>query len=86
MWEDDPRYQNAIYRFLIGTIIALTLIATVFSILEKNWEFLRSWFLGLGVIIAAICLYALIIWLIVQVVRLATRLKGKVFQNKKPDA
>jgi hypothetical protein len=84
MWEEDPRYQNAVYRFLIGSVVALTLIATAASILERDWKFLSNWFLGLGVVFAALCLYAAVVWLVVHIVRLAAWLMRKVFQRDKP--
>jgi hypothetical protein len=83
MWEEDPRYQNAVCRFLIGSVFALTLIATAASILERDWEFLSYWFLGLGIVFAALCLYAAIVWLIVHIVRLVAWLMHKVFQREK---
>ena len=86
MWDEDPRYQNAVYRFLIGSVVALTLIATVECVLERDWEFLRHWFLGLGVVFAALCLYVAIVWLVVHIVRLATRLMHKVFHRGRHDA
>jgi hypothetical protein len=83
MWEEDPRYQNAVCRFLIGSVVALTLIATAVSILERDWEFLGYWLLGLGVVFAALCLYAAAVWLVVHIVRLAAWLTRKVFQRDK---
>jgi hypothetical protein len=83
MWEEDPRYQNAVYRFLIGSVVALTVLATVTSILERDWEFLGYWFLGLGVVFAALCLYAAVVWLLVHIVRLAAWLMRKAFQRDK---
>jgi uncharacterized membrane protein len=85
MWEEDPRYQNVAYRFLIGSVVTLTLIASVASVLERDWEFLRHWFLGWGVVFAAICLYAAIVWLAVHIVRMAARLMRKVFQKNRHD-
>jgi hypothetical protein len=85
MWEEDPRYQNAACRFLIGSVVTLTLIATVASILKRDWEFLRLWFLGLGAVFAAICLYAATVWLVVQIVRLIARLIREVFQRGRHD-
>ena len=83
MWEEDPRYQNAVCRFLIGSVVALTLIATAASILERDWEFLSYWFSGLGVVFAALCFYAAVVWLVVHTVRLAAWLMRKVFQRGK---
>ena len=83
MWEEDPRYQNAVCRFLIGSVVALTLIATAASILERDWEFLSYWFSGLGIVFAALCLYAAVVWLVVHIVRLAAWLMRKVFQRDK---
>jgi ABC-type arginine/histidine transport system permease subunit len=85
MWDEDPRYQNAVCRFLIGSVVALTLIATVASILERDWEFLRHWFLGLGVVLAALCLYVAIVWLVVHIVRLVAQLMRKVFHGGRHD-
>ena len=64
MWEEDPRWQAANYRLLIGSTVVLTLLATGWSILERDWEFLRYWFSGLGAIVAALCIYATLVWLL----------------------
>ena len=85
MWEEDPRFQNAVYRFLIGSIVVLTLFATVASVLMRDWEFLRYWLLGLGVVFAALCLYVAIVWLVVFIVRLAARLIRKAFRRRGRD-
>ena len=85
MWEEDPRYQNAVYRFLIGTVVVLTLIAMAVSILESDWGLFRYWLLGLGVLFAALCLYAAIAWLVVHIVCLTARLVRKVFRGGRHD-
>jgi hypothetical protein len=69
MWEEDPRYQNVTYRLLIGSIVTLTLIVTTVSIWRSDWALLGHWFLGLGVLTAALCHYAAIVWLIAQLVQ-----------------
>ncbi len=81
MWDEDPRYQNAVYRFLVGSVVVLTLIVTIASIWESDWELLGHWFVGLGVIFAGLCLYAAIGWLVIHILLLATRLMRKIFHK-----
>jgi hypothetical protein len=64
MWEEDPKWQNATYRFLVASVIVLTVIVAAWSIVGKDWKFLFFWSSGLGIIIAALCVYAAIMWLI----------------------
>jgi hypothetical protein len=66
---------------LIGSIVALTLIFATVSVRRADWALLGHWFLGLGVLIAALCLYAAIVWLIAQLVRWLTRIGRKDFQK-----
>jgi tellurite resistance protein TehA-like permease len=86
MWEEDPRWQAANYRLLIGSTVVLTLLATGWSILERDWEFLRYWFSGLGAIVAALCIYATLVWLVAHTVRLVARLIRRFFHRGGPDA
>ena len=64
MWEEDPRWQNATYRFLAASIIVLTVIVAAWSIVGKDRKFLIFWFSGLGIVVVALCVYAAIMWLI----------------------
>lgn len=81
MWEEDSKWQNANYRLLIGGIGGLTLLATGWSVLESDWQFLRNWFSGLGVIVAGLCIYATLVWLVGHTVRLAARLIRRFFHK-----
>jgi hypothetical protein len=83
MWDEDLRYQKAVYQFLIGSVAILTLVAMLVSLLERSWEPLRSLFFVFGIILAALCIYAATIWFVAHIVQFATHLAGKKFRNRK---
>jgi hypothetical protein len=85
MWDEDPRYANAVYRFLVGSVVTLTVIAVTVSVLERDWELLFHWLLGLGVLCAALCLYVAVVWLGVHIVRLAAKLVRRIFHRGRHD-
>jgi hypothetical protein len=85
MWEEDPRFQNAIYRFLIGSVVTLTVIAVTVSVLERDWELLGHLFLALGALCAALCLYAVVVWLAFHIVRLVAKLVRRIFHKDRHD-
>lgn len=64
MWEEDPRYQEANYRFLLLLIAVLTVGVAIWSAWERHWAMLGNWILGLLVVLLALTLYAAAVWLV----------------------
>ena len=62
MWEEDPRWQQANYRFLVGAVVVGLVGSFLVSLLLGDWEVFRVFLVGLGVILAALCIYAAIVW------------------------
>ncbi len=62
MWEEDPRWQQATYRFLIGAV-ALGLAASFgVSLFSGYWGVFEGFLEALGGIAAVLCLYAAVVW------------------------
>jgi len=64
MWEEDPRWQQGNYRFLVGAVV-IGLIGSFFiSLFSSDWQLFRVFLEVLGFILAALCIYAAIVWLV----------------------
>jgi hypothetical protein len=77
MWEEDPRWQAAKYRFLLGGVAAVAVVSGVSSFVTGNWSYLRSFCISLGVLLGALCIYAAII----RTVALLMMLSVRVYQR-----
>ena len=86
MWDEDPRFQEAHYRFVVGSAGVITLLATLLSIVFWDWEFLQYWFTWLGVIVGALSLYAASVWLIGHSLRLIIRFVRRLARKRNLDA
>jgi hypothetical protein len=77
MWEEDPRWQEANYRLLLWSVVVLGGVAVLASIFTGDWTFARGCFIGAAIILAALVIYAAVVWtvghLIVLVVRFFRR-------------
>jgi uncharacterized membrane protein YjjP (DUF1212 family) len=62
MWEEDPRWQQANYRLLVWTVVIGVVGGFVFSLWSGDWQPYRGLLEFLGVILAALCIYAAVIW------------------------
>jgi len=62
MWEEDPRWQEANYRFHVFLVAALTGGVVIWSAWMHEWTMIGYWVLGLGVLFFALCIYAAIVW------------------------
>ena len=80
MWEEDPRYQEANYRFLLFMVAVLTVGVAIWSAVASEWMMLGYWMLGLGVVFLALCLYAAVVWVIGHSVVWIVRVFKRVFQ------
>jgi len=62
MWEEDPRWQQANYRLLVGAVGFGLIGYFLLSLFSSDWHYLRIFLEVLGVIAAALCLYAIVVW------------------------
>jgi hypothetical protein len=61
MWEEDPGWQQGNYRLLVGAVI-IGLVGSFFiSLWSGDWQLFGEFLKVLGVILAALCIYAAII-------------------------
>ena len=82
MWEEDPKYQEANYRFLLFLVAALTVGATGWSAIAGDWWLIGYWMLGLAGVALALCIYAAVVWIIGHSVVWLGRAFKRVFHNK----
>jgi energy-converting hydrogenase Eha subunit H len=82
MWEEDPRYQEANYRFLLFLIAALTVGVAVWSAWEREWTMLGYWVLGLLAVLLALALYAAAVWVVGHSIVWIVRVFKSVFHKK----
>jgi hypothetical protein len=73
-WEEDPRWQQAQYRFLLWCLGVGTLLVTALSLWYRDWEPIGYWLAALAVLVAALGLYAALIWTAAQALRLLAKL------------
>lgn len=81
MWEEDPRWQEANYRFLVFLVAVITVVVAVWSALAGDWTTLGHWMLGLAVVFLALCLYAAAVWGIGHAVIWIVRVFKRVFHR-----
>jgi hypothetical protein len=81
MWEEDPRWQQANYRLLVGAVVVGLAGSFLVSIFLGDWVIFRGFLMVLGVILAALCIYAAAIWtaahLVVKMWRAFRKLRRK---------
>jgi hypothetical protein len=89
MWEEDPKWQQAKYR----AVVYLGLLTVPVLIFISLWLNDRSPALAVletsGILLAALCIYAALVWTIGNSIKAlwrlaASRRQGREF-SKKPD-
>ena len=81
MWEENPRWQQANYRFLMWCIGIVGILAVLASALTDDWSYARFYFIWLGVALAALVAYAAVVWTVAHSVRLVHRLYRRYFHG-----
>lgn len=79
MWDEDPRWHEAIYRFLRFNVAAITVVLGVWSAWAREWAMLGYWLLGLAAVFLTLCLYAAIVWTLAHSVVWLVRVIKRVF-------
>jgi len=62
MWEEDPRWQQGNYRLLVGAVVIGLAGSFLISLYSGNWQLFLMFLEVLGVIMAALCIYAAFVW------------------------
>jgi hypothetical protein len=85
MWEGDPRYQEANYRFLLFLTATLTGGVVIWSAWEQEWMILSYWVLGLFAVLSTLALYTAAVWLVgYSIIWTARIFKGVFYKNHGP--
>ncbi len=74
MWEEDPRWQEAHYRLVVGLLVFTLLIGNLLALVLQDWELFQYTWYGVALVVAPILAYGVIMWLIAQAVRGVYRL------------
>ncbi len=64
MWEENPKWQQANYRLLVWSIAVGVIFGFFISLWSGDWQPYETFLEALGVILAALCIYAAVIWVI----------------------
>jgi hypothetical protein len=62
MWEEDPRWQQGNYRLLVGAVVIGLIGSFLISLFSGDWQLLGGFLEVLGIILAALCIYAACVW------------------------
>ena len=81
IWEEDPRWQQAQYKFLVWSVGVCGLLAIVVSAFIGDWSVARAYFTAVGVVVAAVCVYAAVVWTVAHGAVLLIRLFRRVFRG-----
>src|SRR5688572_3808765 len=83
MWEEDPRWQQAHYRFLLWSVGVIGVVVVLISALNGDWDLIRYYFVGLGVVLGVLCTYAAIVWTVAHSAMFLNRLHRRVFHGNR---
>ena len=62
MWEEDPRWQQGNYRLLVSAVAIGVVGGFVVALWSGAWQPYQAFLEVLGVIVAALCVYAALVW------------------------
>jgi hypothetical protein len=62
MWEEDPRWQQANYRLLVSAVAIGVIGGFVIALWSGDWQPYQVFLEALGVIVAALWVYAALVW------------------------
>ena len=62
MWEEDPRWQQGNYLLLVGAVIIGLVGSFLISLFSGDWQLFGAYLEALGVVLAALCIYAAFVW------------------------
>jgi hypothetical protein len=62
MWEEDQKWQRANYRLLVSAVAIGVVGGFVVALWSGDWQPYQVFLEALGVIVAALCVYAALVW------------------------
>lgn len=81
MWEEDPRWQDANYRFVLWSVAGIGALSLFRSLLASELSYLRSFCIGLGVLLDALCVYVAILRTTALLITLSVRLSRRFHRH-----
>jgi len=81
MWEEDPRVQESNYRLLLWSVAVGLVVGLLVALWTGDWSYYLMFLEMLGIILAALCIYAVLVWTIGHLVRWTWRLARR-FKRK----
>jgi uncharacterized membrane protein YjjP (DUF1212 family) len=85
MWEEDPRWQQANYRLLVWLVVIAVVGGFIVSLWSGQWQTYQILLEFLGIILAALCIYAALVWTVGHLALKLGRLLKKL-RHKDDDA
>jgi len=85
MWEEDPRWQQAQYKILVWSVGVSGPFALFVSALTGDWSVARWYFTAVGVVVAALCVYAAVVWMVGHAAMLLIKFFKRVFHGDQKD-
>ena len=83
MWDEDPRWHQGNFRLLVWGVGIIGLVAVLTSAFTGDWAFARYYLIGLVVALAALSIYAAVVWIIGHACLALVRLYRKVFHGNR---
>ena len=81
-WEESQLHQEANYRLLRWAALVISVGSIVLAWLTDDWSFSRGWFLFLAVLVAALAVYAGIIWSVARLSVFVVRVFRRLFHRE----
>jgi hypothetical protein len=63
MWEEDSKYQQGNFRALVWAVVIGLIGSFLISLVSGDWQLFKLFLEVMGVVLAALCLYAAIVWI-----------------------
>lgn len=62
MWDEDPKSAQGIYLLLVWSVVVSVVVGFFISLLSSDWHPYLVFLGVLGAILAALCIYAAVVW------------------------
>ncbi len=82
MWEEDPKWQQAKYRILVCLGFVTVPVLIFLSLWLDNWSPALAVLGTLGILFAALCIYAALVWIIGNSIKVLWMLVCKLRQKQ----
>jgi hypothetical protein len=82
-WDEDPRFQEAAYRVLVGGVVIVVIAGFMLALVSGEWALYLTVLRFLAAVLLALCVYAALVWIVGQTVKLVWRLVCRL-KRKQP--